>query len=64
VTPAQLTIVEAEEQAWRVGFRPEPTLVLELGEIEEDHEDATLHPTAGAGEVPYSRLESAQLALV
>ena len=39
------------------GFRPDPTLALELDDIEEDDEDATLHPTARAGEISYSWLE-------
>lgn len=39
------------------GFRPDPTLALELDAIEEDGDDAALFPTAPAGEVPYSWLE-------
>ncbi|QCC76062.1 hypothetical protein E2C04_00575 [Nocardioides daphniae] len=39
------------------GFRPDPTLALELDDIEEDDEDAAMHPTARAGEISYSWLE-------
>jgi|TARA_Y100000815_G_scaffold266845_2_gene285546 hypothetical protein len=39
------------------GFRPDPTLALELDDIEEDDEDAAMHPTGRAGEISYSWLE-------
>lgn len=39
------------------GFRPDPTLALELDNIVEDDEDTTMHPTARAGEISYSWLE-------
>lgn len=39
------------------GFRPDPTLVLELGDIVEDEQDAAMHPTAPAGQIPYTWLE-------
>jgi hypothetical protein len=39
------------------GFRPEPTLVLDLDGIEEDEEDAEHYPTSRPGELPYSGLE-------
>jgi len=39
------------------GFRPDPTLALELDDIEEDDEDAAMHPTATAGEISYSWLK-------
>jgi hypothetical protein len=39
------------------GFRPDAALVLALEGIVEDEEDATLHPTTTAGEVPYAWLE-------
>ncbi len=39
------------------GFRPDPTLALELDDIVEDDEDAAMHPTARAGEISYSWLE-------
>lgn len=38
------------------GFRPDPTLVLELDDIVEGVEDATTYPTARAGEISYSWL--------
>ena len=39
------------------GFRPDPTLVLELDDIVEDQQDATLYPTSRPGGLPYSWLE-------
>lgn len=39
------------------GFRPDLTLTLELNGIEEDNQDATMHPTAAAGEIAYTWLE-------
>lgn len=39
------------------GFRPDPALALEFDDIEEDDEDAALHPTARAGEIAHSWLE-------
>jgi hypothetical protein len=39
------------------GFRRDPTLAVELDEIVEDGEDATMHPTAPAGQISYSWLE-------
>lgn len=38
-------------------FRPDGTLLAELGEIEEDEADASMNPTADPGHVPYSWLE-------
>lgn len=39
------------------GLRADPVLVDELAEIHEDGNDAVLHPTAPAGQVPYAWLE-------
>lgn len=39
------------------GFRPDPTLQLDLADVVEDEEDATRFPTLAPGQVPYSWLE-------
>jgi hypothetical protein len=39
------------------GFRPDPTLAVELDGIVEDDDDATIHPTSPAGDISYSWLE-------
>lgn len=39
------------------GFRPDPTLSLQLDDIVEDDDDATVYPSAAPGRVPYSWLE-------
>ncbi|GAA3667026.1 hypothetical protein GCM10022237_28760 [Nocardioides ginsengisoli] len=39
------------------GFRPDPTLAADLEDVVEDDEDAAMHPTARAGEIPYAWLE-------
>lgn len=39
------------------GFRPDPTLALEVDDIVEDDEDAAMHPTARAGDISYAWLE-------
>lgn len=39
------------------GFRPDPTLALDLDNIVEDQDDATTYPTGRAGEISYSWLE-------
>jgi RES domain len=38
-------------------FRPDPRLMLELGDIDEDPEDGALWPTATSGEVPLTWLD-------
>lgn len=44
------------------GFRPDPTLILELDDIVENEEDAVLHPTCRAGEISSSWLEPREAA--
>jgi hypothetical protein len=38
-------------------FRPDGTLVTALNDIDEDPDDAVLHPTSTPGQVPYAWLE-------
>lgn len=39
------------------GFRPDPTLALDVDDIVEDEDDAATYPTGRAGEISYSWLE-------